>query len=463
MSESASTPAQRPARLLIVDDQRDVLEALRLLFKPEGFKVDPVQSPAAALEALEGTDYDAVLTDLNFTRDTTSGQEGLDLVQRIHAQNPDLPMVVMTAWASVDVAVEAMRRGARDFVEKPWDNRRLLSIIRNQVELGRALNRSKRLEAENDLLRDSDPDFVAESPAMREVVDLVRRVARADVAVLITGEAGTGKGMVARLLHRHSSRAEQPLISVNMGSVPEAVYESEMFGHVKGAFTDASADRTGRFELADRGTLFLDEIGNVPISQQAKLLRVLETGEYEPVGSSKTRTADVRLISATNADLTALSETGEFRKDLLFRINTVEIPLPPLRKRREDILPLARQALNRLSARYRDTPAELGRDAAEALQAYDWPGNVRELQHVIERAVLLSHDARIDAADLRLAPPNHRSRSASLGAMTLDDAERMLIRDALERAGGNVNQAADALGISRSALYRRIEKHDLGD
>jgi DNA-binding NtrC family response regulator len=286
MSDSTTTPA----RLLIVDDQRDVLEALRLLFKPEGFKVDPVQSPAAALEALEGTDYDAVLTDLNFTRDTTSGEEGLDLVQRIQAIDADLPIIVMTAWASVDVAVEAMRRGARDFVEKPWDNRRLLSIVRNQVELGRALTRSKRLEAENDLLRDSDPDFISESPAMREVVDLVRRVARADVAVLITGEAGTGKGMVARLLHRHSSRAGQPMISVNMGSVPEAVYESEMFGHVKGAFTDASADRTGRFELADRGTLFLDEIGNVPIGQQAKLLRVLETGEYEPVGSSRTRT-----------------------------------------------------------------------------------------------------------------------------------------------------------------------------
>ncbi len=449
---------------MIIDDQRDVLEALRLLFKPEGFRVDPVQSPAAALEALKGRHYDAVLSDLNFTRDTTSGEEGLELVQQLHALNPDLPVVVMTAWASVDVAVEAMRRGARDFVEKPWDNRRLLSIVRNQVELGRALQRSKRLEAENDLLRHSDPDFIAESPVMREVVDMVQRVARADVAVLITGEAGTGKGMVARLLHRHSSRAEQPMISVNMGSVPEAVYESEMFGHVKGAFTDASSDRTGRFELADDGTLFLDEIGNVPINQQAKLLRVLETGEYEPVGSSRTRTADVRLISATNADLGALSESGEFRKDLLFRINTVEIPLPPLRKRREDILPLARQALSRLSARHRDSEAELGRDAAEALQAYDWPGNVRELQHVIERAVLLSSNDRIAAADLRLSPATHRTTSSTaLGAMTLDDAERMLIRDALERADGNIHQAADALGISRSALYRRIEKHDLGD
>ncbi|MEM1080062.1 MAG: sigma-54 dependent transcriptional regulator [Pseudomonadota bacterium] len=458
-----STSGTSPTRLLIIDDQRDVLEALRLLFKPEGFNVDAVQSPAAALAALAQTDYDAVLTDLNFTRDTTSGEEGLQLVERLHAINSDLPVVVMTAWASVDVAVEAMRNGARDFVEKPWDNRRLLSIVRNQVELGRALLRSKRLAAENDLLRDIDPDFIAEAPAMREVVDLVQRVAKADVAVLITGEAGTGKGMLARLLHRHSTRAKRPMISVNMGSVPEAVYESEMFGHVKGAFTDASADRTGRFELADRGTLFLDEIGNVPSSQQAKLLRVLETGEYEPVGSSRTRTADVRLISATNADLVALSESGAFRKDLLFRINTVEIPLPPLRQRREDILPLAHQALTRLSARYRDVQLALGRDAAEALQRYDWPGNVRELQHVIERAVLLSRTARIDVADLRLAPPTQRTTASRFGAMTLDDAECMLIRDALERTGGNVNQAADALGISRSALYRRIEKHELAD
>ncbi|AKS40523.1 sigma-54-dependent transcriptional regulator [Wenzhouxiangella marina] len=458
------THRQDPARLLIVDDQRDVLEALRLLFKPEGFRVDPVQSPAAALEALEQGDFQAVLADLNYTRDTTSGDEGLDLVQRIHALDPELPVIVMTAWASVDVAVEAMRRGARDFVEKPWDNRRLLSIVRNQIELSHALKRSRHLAAENDLLKSEDPDFIAESPAMREVVDLVRRVAPADVAVLITGEAGTGKGMVARLLHRHSERSDHPMISVNMGSVPEAVYESEMFGHVRGAFTDASADRTGRFELADRGTLFLDEIGNVPVSQQAKLLRVLETGEYEPVGSSKTRTADVRLISATNADLSALCETGEFRKDLFFRINTVEIPLPALRDRREDILPLARQALSRLAKRYRAGPVELDRDAAEALQRYDWPGNVRELQHVIERAVLLARGERIGAADLRLSPTSQRSGgNASLSGMTLDDAERLLIRQALERSDGNVNQAAEALGISRSALYRRIEKHDLAD
>ncbi len=448
-------------RLLIADDQRDVLEALRLLFKAEGFRVDPVQSPAAALEALDHGRYDAVLADLNYTRDTTSGEEGLDLVRRIGERDPDLPVIVMTAWASVDVAVEAMRRGARDFVEKPWDNRRLLSIVRNQVELGRALQRSRRLEAENDLLRVDDPDFIADSPAMQEVVDRVRRVAPADVAVLITGEAGTGKGMVARLVHRHSQRADRPMISVNMGSVAEAVYESEMFGHVKGAFTDASSDRTGRFELADEGTLFLDEIGNVPIGQQGKLLRVLETGEYEPVGSSRTRTGDVRLISATNADLDVMCRSGEFRKDLMFRINTVEIRLPPLRDRREDILPLARQALARLSKRYRDAPDEFGRDAIDALQSYAWPGNVRELMHVVERAVLLARGAKIAAADLQLTSPAAGGSNAALADMTLDDAERILVRDALDRFDGNVNRAAESLGLSRSALYRRIEKHGL--
>lgn len=453
-------PVNEPARILVVDDQRDVLEALRMLLKGEGFRVDLVSTPAAAVESVQHQSFDAVLADLNYSRDTTSGEEGLELVQKLQAIDPRLPIVIMTAWATIEVAVQAMRRGARDFIEKPWDNQRLLSVLRNQVELGRALRQTDRLSEENALLRlPGDEPFIAESQAMQKVVNLIRRVAPADVSVLITGEPGTGKGVVARLMHRHSKRSEGPFISVNMGSVPETVFESEMFGHTKGAFTDAKQDRMGRFELADGGSLFLDEIGNVPQSQQAKLLRVLESGEFEPVGSSRTRRADVRVISATNADLHAAVEDRRFRKDLYFRINTVEIPLPPLRERREDILPLADNALKQLQQRYDDAPESFSPDALEAMQRYAWPGNVRELLHVVERAVLLSGDERIEQRDLRLE--GQALDSAGIDGMTLDDAERVLIRNALERCDGNVNQAAEELGLSRSALYRRIDKHGL--
>lgn len=456
---ATNTKSNSP-RVLVVDDQRDVLEALRLLLKGEGFLVDLVASPAAALESLKHQEFDAVLADLNYTRDTTSGEEGLDLVQRIQAMDSRIPVIVMTAWATIEVAVDAMRRGARDFIEKPWDNQRLLSVLRNQVELGRALRQTDRLEAENALLRIGDEEeFIAESPSMRGIVNLIRRIAPADVSVLITGEPGTGKGLVARLVHRLSERDDGPFISVNMGGVPESVFESEMFGHVRGAFTDAKQNRTGRFELADGGTLFLDEIGNVPASQQAKLLRVLESGEFEPVGSSRTQTADVRVVSATNADLRGLVEQGGFRKDLYFRINTVEIPLPPLRERREDVFLLAEDALKRLAERYGRSLKGFEREALESLQHYPWPGNVRELMHVIERAVLLCNTDRITRDDLRLDPP--ATNGAGLESMTLDDAERVLIRNALDRCDGNVNQAAIELGVSRSALYRRIEKYGL--
>ena len=448
-------------RILIVDDQRDVLEALRLLLKGEGFLTDLVTSPAAALESLQHQDVDAVLADLNYTRDTTSGAEGLELVQQIHGFDPHLPIVVMTAWATIDIAVEAMRRGARDFIEKPWDNHRLLSVLRNQVALRHAWRQSERLEAENALLRveDGDEDFIAESPAMQEVVTLIQRVAPADAAVLITGEPGSGKGVVARLIHRLSRRADGPLISVNMGAVPETVFESELFGHVRGAFTDARQNRTGRFELADGGSLFLDEVGNIPPGQQAKLLRVLESGEFEPVGSSRTLTADVRVISATNADLRRMVDEGQIRKDLYFRLNTVEIRLPPLRERREDIALLADHALKQIARRYGRTVRGFERPALEALQRYHWPGNVRELLHVIERAVLLGSGERVGLSDLRLEPPG--DSGPALERMTLDDAERVLVRNALDRCGGNVNQAAEELGVSRSALYRRLEKYGL--
>jgi DNA-binding NtrC family response regulator len=404
-----------------------------------------------------GEQFDAVLIDLNYTRDTTSGAEGLELLGRLRQADPDVPVIVMTAWATVGIAVEAMRAGARDFLEKPWDNTRLLSIIRNQLALGRALRRSRQLEAENALLRgDAAPTMIGESPEMQAVLAMAYRVASADAGVLITGENGTGKSSLARLIHQWSRRRERSLIEVNVGALPEGVFESEMFGHVRGAFTDARTERVGRFELADGGTLFLDEIGNLLPGQQAKLLRVLESGEFEVVGSSRTRKADVRMISATNADLDALVRDGRFRPDLLFRINTVEIRMPPLRERISDVIPLARAALASFGEKHERQIRGFTPEAIRSLHAYCWPGNVRELRNVVERAVLLASGEHIDAPDLRLSVSD--AKPARLEQMSLEDAERALVHAALRRFEGNVAAAAEALGISRSGMYRRMEK-----
>jgi DNA-binding NtrC family response regulator len=447
-----------PPRLLIADDQRDVLEALRLLLKADGYQIDTVESPVAVLNAMGAREYDVVLIDLNYTRDTTSGQEGLDLVREIHDADPLLPVVVMTAWGSVPLAVEAMRRGARDFVEKPWDNDRLLAIIRTQTELSRALRRAGRLEAETRAGSERPPAFVADAPAMRPVLEIIARVGPSDANVLITGENGTGKSLIAEALHAASPRAARAMVTINAGGVSEGVFESELFGHVKGAFTDAKADRVGRFELADGGTLFLDEIANVPLGQQQKLLRVLETGDFERLGSSRTRRADVRLISATNANLHDEVGAGRFRQDLLFRLNTIEIALPPLRDRREDIPQLARQFLQTHASRYRKAITGFDAAAMRALLDHLWPGNVRELDHAVERAVLMASGNLVHTADLGL-------RSAAGGTerledMSLEDVEALLIRKAMTRFG-NVTHAAHALGLSRSALYRRLERYKL--
>src|SRR2546425_2080270 len=455
-------------RILIADDQTDVLAALRLLLKSERFDIESASSPAGILKTIDSQELDVVLIDLNYARDTTSGSEGLDLLTRIREIDPALPVVVMTAWGSVDLAVEAMRRGARDFIQKPWDNARLLAVLRTQVELAEALRRGQRLEAENLALRDSaadaaskQPRLIAESPAMKAVLKLIERIGPADANVLITGENGAGKEVVARALHASSARSAKPLVSLNAGVLAEGVFESELFGHVRGAFTDAKADRVGRFELADGGTLFLDEIGNVPLNLQPKLLRVLETGEFERVGSSKTRKVDVRLLSATNADLNTDVAQGKFRQDLMFRLNTVEIHLPPLRDRREDIQPLAEHFLRQHSDRYRRGIMGFTPQACEALRQHSWPGNVRELDHVIERAVLMSSSSVVTAFDLALQATPDTRLATSLEEMSLEEAERLLIKKALARFEGNANRAAEALGLSRSALYRRLQKYGL--
>ena len=408
---------------------------------------------------MELKDYDVVLMDLNYTRDTTSGEEGLDLLQRIHTADESLPVVVMTAWGSVNVAVEAMRRGARDFIQKPWDNERLLSIVRTQTELGRAIRRGRQLEAANQaLMADGHSPLLAESAAMRPVLDIIARVGPSDANVLITGENGTGKGLVAQALHAVSPRANRPMVTVNAGGMAEGVFESELFGHMKGAFTDAKVDRVGRFELADGSTLFLDEIANVPLSQQAKLLRVIETGEFERLGSSKTRKVNVRLISATNADLNAEVAAGTFRQDLLFRLNTIEVHLPPLRDRREDIPLLARHFLRQHAQRYRKNLSGFDPAAMQVLLDHRWPGNVREIDHAVERAVLMSQGNTIRASDLGLRTEG--TSTARLEDMSLEDVEAFLIKKAMARYG-NVSQAARALGLSRSALYRRLERYKL--
>jgi DNA-binding NtrC family response regulator len=458
--DKATAATEMPCRLLIADDQPHILEALRLLLKPEGYQLEMVRTPALVMEALAHESFDGVLIDLNYSRDTTSGQEGLDLVARVKEIDAQLPIVVMTAWGNIDLAVEAMRRGAGDFIQKPWENARLLSILRTQMELHRSQRRTQWLEAENRILRASGvPDFVASAASMRPVVELMARVGPSDANVLITGEHGTGKEVVAQTLHRLSSRAERTLVAVNTGALPEGTFESELFGHVKGAFTDARTDRIGRFELASGGTLFLDEIANIPVRQQAKLLRVLETGEMERVGSSKTQTVNVRMLSATNADLQAECAAGRFREDLLFRLNTVEIKLPPLRERREDIPALAGHFLARYASRYRRSIQGLEPAALQLMLQHGWPGNVRELDHTIERAVLMAREDRIEAADLGLNA--QRAAAQSLDEMSLETVEAILIRKALARSAGNVSHAADALGLSRGALYRRIEKYGL--
>jgi len=438
-------------RLLVADDQPDVLEAVRMLARSNGFDVRTATSPAAVLALCEAEEFDVCVLDLNYARDTTSGIEGMDLLARLRELDPALPVVVMTAWGSIEGAIEAMRRGARDYLQKPWDNARLLATLHSQLQLRKALRTVNRLDAEAARTRQAElPAIVARSRAMQQVMSLVERVAPSSATILITGEHGTGKEVVARAIHAASTRGDRAFVAVNAGGLSEGVLESELFGHVKGAFTDARADRTGCFELADGGTLFLDEIANMPHGQQARLLRVLQTGEFHPVGSSRPRKVDVRVLAATNADIAREATAGRFREDLLYRLNTVEIRLPALRERRDDIADLASTFL----ARSRGTARRLGPTAMEALLSHGWPGNVRELEHVIERASLLATADEITADDLMLRP--RTDTAPRLEEMTLEQVERYLIERALATQGGNVSEAARVLGLSRSALYRRL-------
>ncbi len=440
--------------VLVARVDTDVRQALSLLLRDSGCEVMTAASPAEVLSSLRQSQPAVVLLDLNFRRDTTSGDEGLALLGQIRAQYAELPIVVLTGWATVQLAVRAMHMGAQDFLEKPWENTRLRSIIINHLASADARAHLHRLEelAGSGEKQGDDPIF--RSRAMGEALQVAERVADADVPVLITGESGTGKSLMARWLHRHSRRREYPFVSVNLGGLAETLFESELFGHVKGAFTDARSDRIGRIERARGGTIFLDEIANITRAQQARLLHVLEEGVFERVGESAPRSVDARIVSATNADIHDLIRAGRFREDLLFRLNAVEIEMPPLRARRDDVPVLARYFLARCVAQGVEPPA-LSVSAERALEAYDWPGNVRELNHVMQRAVLLSRGERIEVAHLRLADAQGMER---LDTLTLEQAERYVIRRALASSGGDVAAAAATLGVSRSALYRRLEK-----
>lgn len=445
-----------PFKILVADDQSDIRESLRLLLKGEGFQVELSESPSQVLAQIEQRSPDVLLMDMNFSKDTTSGQEGLELLEKVHKKDPSLPVVVLTAWGSVELAVAAMKRGAKDFVQKPWENARLISTISTQLELAEAIRKSKKLEAENELLRGDSQPIIASSKAMKSILELIHRLGKSEANVLITGENGTGKSLLAQYIHQQSLRGGSPFITLNAGGLSEGVLESELFGHVKGAYTDAKKERCGRFELADGGTLFLDEIGNAPLSLQAKLLRVLETGEFERVGSSQTQKVNVRILSATNAHLDQEVAIGRFRQDLRFRLNTLEIHLPALRERPEDIRPLAEGFLTRHNHKYRKGLSGFETQAIKRLEAHTWPGNVRELDHVIERAVILESGERISSDSLMISSAQTTTLGLQL-EMSLEDMEVQLIEKALAK-NKNAAEAAQALGLSRSAMYRRMQK-----
>ncbi|WP_341206002.1 sigma-54 dependent transcriptional regulator [uncultured Psychrosphaera sp.] len=459
---------KQPASILIADDDSNVLMALKLLLKAENFDVTAVDKPFDVLQLIERKNFSCVIIDLNYHRDTTSGHEGLELLTAIKKRDEHLPVIVMTGFSSIDIAVEAMKLGAVDFVQKPWKNIELIGKIQAQITIGELAQKGSRLAQENALLKSegqlNSQHIVADSPNMKALLTQIELLAKSDMNILFTGENGTGKSMLASYLHHCSTRNEQPFLSVNMGAITETLFESEMFGHVKGAFTDSKEARIGRFELADNGTLFLDEIANIPLSQQAKLLRVLEERQFEKVGSAKTQQLNIRIVSATNADLSLMVEQHQFRQDLLYRLNTVEINIPSLRERKQDIIPLAEYFSEHFCEKYRIENKTFSDKTKDVLVNYTWPGNIRELSHIIERAMFLSQNDQIEVTDLGISGVeviDNSPEPLSLNSASLDEIEAYLIKQRLERFNHNVQETIESLGLSRSAYYRRIEKYKL--
>ena len=445
--------------VLIVDDRPDVRISARFVLEDNHYQVHEAETPYQAKEIIQSDSIHMILLDMNYTRDTTSGEEGLEFLAWLNKENLGIPVVAMTAWSNVELAVKAMQLGAGDFLEKPWKNQRLLQIVSQQLALSGLKKQNQvlaqRLESANADAKQSDA-YEWKSPCMLELMQQIESVAPTDVSILLTGDNGTGKSQLAQFIHERSQVHSGPFISVNMGAISETLFESEMFGHVKGAFTDAKSSRIGRFELAKNGTLFLDEIANIPLSQQAKLLRVLESGEYEALGSSKTQKTQIRMISATNGDFEKLIAEELFREDLFYRINTLEFRVPSLKERTLDIVPLAEHFAATFSKKYGKSIKPLSTEASQALLDYSWPGNIRELSHLMERAVLLCREDELSVANLNIRATQHAD---SLPMMTLEEAEKKLIKQALDRVEQHVPKAATLLGLTKSSLYRRLEKY----
>lgn len=445
--------------LLVVDDNRSILSALRLLLERHFARVVTLPSPNRLAATLREEPLDAVLLDMNFSAGVNTGNEGIYWLREIRRLRPDVKVVLFTAYADVDLAVKAMRDGAVDFVVKPWDNDRLVASLRNACDLARSEREVKHLREVRRSMTTEEPMFWGTSPAMARIREIVEKVASTDAHILLTGENGTGKEMLAREIHRRSARGGEPMVSVDMGAVPEMLFESELFGHVKGAFTDARADRAGKFEAAHRGTLFLDEIGNLPLHLQSKLLTAIQSGRIVRIGSNLPIEVDIRLISATNRNLFEMAAEGSFREDLLYRINTIHIDLPPLRQRREDIVPLACRFLERYAAKYHKPLEGFEAEAERRMEAYPWAGNIRELQHTVEKAVIMADGGRITSAELLLRPAS--GGEAAPAASTLEEMERRMIVEAISRHGGNLSAVAQQLGITRQTLYNKIKRYGL--
>jgi len=440
------------ASILVADDDEDIRMALELLLMAEGYQVIEAGNAKDVMFKANHQQPDLILLDMNFSRDTTSGQEGLDILSQLQPYN--IPVILMTAWGSIELAVKGLKQGANDFIEKPWNKLKLLNSIKQQLSFSRIKDEH---QGYRQLLAQKDnKPWVCQSQSMLDIEQLITQIAPTDANVLILGENGTGKSLLAERIHQLSSRQSAPFISVNMAAIPETLFESELFGHQKGAFTDAKQNRVGRFQLADQGSLFFDEIGALPLSLQPKLLRVLEAGEYEVLGSSQTQTTNVRLISATNADLNQLVSEKEFRQDLLYRLNTLVIKIPPLRERLEDIQPLAETFIAQFCVKYHKASLSLSQDAINKLQRHSWPGNIRELSHSIERAVLLAISDKISAQQLLLDITDTGENTMEL--QPLEQAERQLVEKAMSVTCGQVIEAAKLLDISRNALYRRLDK-----
>ena len=448
--------------ILVIDDQADVRLAATVALQQLGLHCLEAEGPEHALELLKSEHISLILLDMNYKLDTTPGEEGLRFLKQLNQLGSTIPVIVMTAWASIDVAVKAMQLGAVDFVEKPWNHLRLTAVVQQQLKLKQSNHDNACLKA---LTSDTQAHYIAQSEIMQLLLAKAERAAKTDASILITGENGTGKSLLAHYIHQHSLRADKRYVSVNVGAIAPTLFESELFGHKKGSFTDAKEDRLGRFEIAEGGTLFLDEIATLSLELQSKMLRVLESKEFEVLGSSQTKTADVRIISATNSALATTIEQGEFRRDLLFRLNTSELHIPPLRDRKDDIAPLAEHLLLVHGKKYQRANMALSPDALKALKNYSWPGNIRELSHCIERAVIMSDNNNVQANDLILDQPSceqpNSNAEQALPLLPLEELEKQMIQKALLQFNGNVIAAGEFLGLSKSAIYRRIDKHQL--